>query len=103
MLGAIAGDIIGSIYEFVNFKEYDFPLFSDDSFFTDDTVLTVAVADALIHNLDIAKTLKAYALKYPNRGFGGSFYKWMHSAFLGTLQFLGQRISHAHFCDRIFL
>ena len=79
MLGAIAGDIIGSIYEFVNFKEYDFPLFSEDSFFTDDSVLTVAVADALIHNLDIAKTMKSYALKYPNRGFGGSFYKWMHS------------------------
>jgi ADP-ribosylglycohydrolase len=80
MLGAIAGDIIGSIYEFVNFKEYEFPLFSKDSFFTDDSVLTVAVADALIHNLDIARTLKAYALNYPNRGFGGSFYKWMHSS-----------------------
>ena len=79
MLGAIAGDIIGSIYEFANFKEYDFPLFADESFFTDDSVLTVAVADALIHNLDIPKTLKAYALNYPNRGFGGSFYKWMHS------------------------
>jgi len=79
MLGAIAGDIIGSIYEFANFKEYDFPLFSDESFFTDDTVLTVAVADALMHDLDIAKTLKIYALKYPNRGFGGSFYKWMLS------------------------
>ena len=51
MLGAIAGDIIGSIYEFANFKEYDFPLFADESFFTDDSVLTVAVADALIHNL----------------------------------------------------
>lgn len=82
MLGAISGDIIGSIYEFVNFKEYDFPLFSEDSFFTDDSVLTVAVADALIHNLDVAKTLKAYALNYPNRGYGGSFYKWMHSSSL---------------------
>lgn len=82
MLGAIAGDIIGSIYEFVNFKDYDFPLFSEESFFTDDSVLTVAVADALIHNLDIAKTLKSYALKYPNRGYGGSFYKWMHSSSL---------------------
>ena len=53
MLGAISGDIIGSVYEFAIFKEYDFPLFSKESFFTDDTVLTVAVADALIHNLDI--------------------------------------------------
>lgn len=79
MLGAISGDIIGSIYEFAGFKSYDFPLFSEDSFFTDDTVLTVAVADALIHNLDIASTLKAYAIKYPNRGYGGSFEKWVHS------------------------
>ncbi len=84
MLGAIAGDIIGSIYEFANFKEYDFPLFSDDSFFTDDSVLTVAVADALINNLDIAKTLKSYALNYPNHGFGGSFYKWMLSDSLAS-------------------
>ena len=102
MLGAIAGDIIGSIYEFANFKEYDFPLFSDESFFTDDSVLTVAVADALIHNLDIAKTLKAYALNYPNRGFGGSFYKWMLFRFAGAIQFLGQRISHAHFRESDF-
>ncbi len=79
MLGAIAGDIIGSIYEFANFKEYDFPLFSDGCSFTDDSVLTVAIADALIHNLDIAQTLKTYALNYPNRGYGGSFNKWMHS------------------------
>ncbi len=79
MLGAIAGDIIGSIYEFANFKEYDFPLFAEESFFTDDSVLSIAVADALMHGLDIAKTLKAYALKYPNRGFGGSFNKWMLS------------------------
>ncbi|MCJ7518675.1 MAG: ADP-ribosylglycohydrolase family protein [Anaerolineaceae bacterium] len=82
MIGAIAGDIIGSVYEFANFKEYDFPLFSKESFFTDDTVLTVAVADALIHKLDIAKTLKAYALKYPNRGYGNTFYEWIHSTSL---------------------
>jgi ADP-ribosylglycohydrolase len=82
MLGAISGDIIGSIYEFANFKEYDFPLFSNESDFTDDTVLTIAVADALIHNLDIAKTLKSYTLKYPNRGYGGTFYEWAHSSSL---------------------
>jgi ADP-ribosylglycohydrolase len=82
MLGAIAGDIIGSVYEFASFKEYDFPLFSKESFFTDDTVLTVAVADALINKLDIAKTLKKYALKYPDRGYGGNFSKWMHSSSL---------------------
>jgi ADP-ribosylglycohydrolase len=82
MLGAISGDIIGSIYEFVGFKSYEFPLFSDDSFFTDDTVLTIAVADALIHDLNIAETLKAYAIKFPNRGYGGSFDKWSRSTSL---------------------
>ncbi|MBM3138159.1 MAG: ADP-ribosylglycohydrolase family protein [Chloroflexi bacterium] len=79
MLGAIAGDIIGSVYEFASFKEYDFPLFSTESTFTDDSVLTVAVADAFINHLDVAQTLKEYALRYPGRSYGGSFSKWMHS------------------------
>lgn len=79
MLGAIAGDVIGSVYEFASFKEYDFPLFSEESTFTDDSVLTVAVADAFINNLDAARTLKDYALRYPGRSYGGSFYQWMQS------------------------
>ena len=79
MLGAIAGDIIGSPYEFTNHKNYNFPLFSEKSTFTDDSVLTVAVADALMHRLDIAQTLKLYANRYPGRGYGGSFSQWMVS------------------------
>ena len=79
MLGAIAGDVIGSVYEFASFKEYDFPLFSDNSTFTDDTVLTIAVADAFINKLDIPQTLKDYALRYPDRGYGGSFHHWVHA------------------------
>lgn len=79
MLGAIAGDIIGSVYEFASFKEYEFPLFSKESTFTDDSVLTVAVADAFMNRLDAARTLKEYALRYPGRGYGGSFSKWMQS------------------------
>lgn len=79
MLGAIAGDIIGSVYEFASFKEYDFPLFSENSTFTDDSVLTVAVADALMNDLEIAKTLKDYGLRYPGRGYGGSFQHWINS------------------------
>jgi len=78
-LGAIAGDIIGSVYEWHNIKQKDFPLFSEDSDFTDDTVLTIAIADALIHNLDIAGTLQRYALKYPDSGYGGRFAKWIYS------------------------
>lgn len=79
MLGAIAGDVIGSVYEFASFKEYDFPLFSEHSTFTDDTVLSIAVADAFINKLDIPQTLKDYALRYPDRGYGGSFHRWVHS------------------------
>jgi len=79
MLGAIAGDIIGSPYEFLSFKEYDFPLFNEKSDFTDDSVLTVAVADALMHDLEIASTLKSYARHYPHRGYGGSFQSWVIS------------------------
>jgi len=79
MLGAIAGDMIGSPYEYLGFKGMDFPLFSEKSCFTDDTVLTVAVADALLHRLDFAQTLKAYGRRYPDAGYGGSFFKWMQS------------------------
>ncbi len=82
MLGAIAGDIIGSPYEYLNFKEDNFPLFTEKSQFTDDTVLTVAVADALLHDLDVAQTLKSYGRRYPQAGYGGSFEKWMISASL---------------------
>jgi len=49
MLGAIIGDIVGSVYEWHNIKTKDFPLFGDDCFFTDDTVMTIATADALMN------------------------------------------------------
>ena len=52
-----AGDVIGSVYEFASFKEYDFPLFSDQSIFTDDSVLTVAVADALYEQAGYCRQL----------------------------------------------
>jgi ADP-ribosylglycohydrolase len=79
MLGAIAGDVIGSVYEFAGLKAYNFPLFTEDSTFTDDTVLTIAVADAFINKLAIPQTLKDYARRYPDRGYGGSFQRWVHS------------------------
>ena len=73
MIGAIIGDIAGSIYEFNNIKTTDFPIISDDCFFTDDTVMTFAVAEALIAgNRDEAKTEKAMVKsmkKYGKRGF----------------------------------
>jgi ADP-ribosylglycohydrolase len=77
MLGAIAGDIIGSVYEHNNIKTVDFPLFSDNSRFTDDTVLTVAVAHAILDKRDYGEMLKTYGQKYPPAGYGGSFMKWI--------------------------
>jgi ADP-ribosylglycohydrolase len=61
MIGAIIGDIIGSPYEHRNHKSTDFTLFSDRSRFTDDTVLTVALADVILHGKDYAKRSAAAA------------------------------------------
>lgn len=80
MLGAIIGDIIGSSYEFKGLKSTEFPLFTSASRFTDDTVLTVAVADCILHNRDYAKTFKEYGRRYPNAGYGGMFGNWLRSA-----------------------
>jgi len=61
MLGAITGDIIGSVYEFDSMKpEYNFPLFSNESKFTDDTVLTVALADSILSDVDYQAMLYKY-------------------------------------------
>lgn len=79
MIGAIAGDIIGSVYEWNNIKTTDFPLFTLQSRFTDDTVLTVAVADSILNGKDYATTLKEYGRRYPDAGYGGMFYDWMLS------------------------
>lgn len=79
MLGAIAGDIIGSVYEWNNIKRTDFELFNDRSTFTDDTVLTVAVADCILYKKNYAETFKEYGRKYPDAGYGGRFYKWIFS------------------------
>jgi ADP-ribosylglycohydrolase len=80
MLGAIAGDIIGSVYESGWMKSTDFPLFTPESTFTDDTVLTIAVADCILHNKDYAETLKKYGRRYPNAGYGDMFSRWLNTA-----------------------
>ncbi|MCK4667685.1 ADP-ribosylglycohydrolase family protein, partial [Candidatus Dependentiae bacterium] len=77
MLGAIVGDVVGSVYEWNNIKTTEFPLFKSISKFTDDTVLTIAVADTLLHDLDYAETFKEYTRKYPGRGYGGNFSRWV--------------------------
>lgn len=79
MFGAIAGDIIGSVYEQFPIKTTSFPLFSKFSRFTDDTVLTLAIADAILNKIDYATALKTYGRRYPAAGYGMSFHRWIHS------------------------
>lgn len=76
MIGSIAGDIIGSVYEKHNTKRTDFPLFDEHCTFTDDTVLTVAVADAILNHSDYGEKLKEYFKLFPGRGYGGGFRRW---------------------------
>ena len=79
MIGAIAGDIIGSVFERHNIKRMDFPLFDPWCHFTDDTVLTVAVADAIMTGDPYGEKLKEYYRYYPRAGYGGHFKKWAAS------------------------
>ena len=79
MIGAIAGDIIGSVYEHFSIKTTEFDLFHQASRFTDDTVLTVAVADSIMNNKDYAEALKEYTRRYPDAGYGSNFYRWAFS------------------------
>ena len=82
MLGAIIGDIVGSIYEWNNIKTKSFPLFSEKRFFTDDTVMTVAVAEALLNGGtpdDFIDSMKKIGRLYPNSGYGGHFISWLFS------------------------
>jgi ADP-ribosylglycohydrolase len=76
LLGAIAGDIIGSPYEFQNIDTKDFPLFVHASRYTDDSILTVALADCIMNNKDWIDTLHEYYERYENCGFGGMFIHW---------------------------
>lgn len=79
MLGAVAGDIIGSVWEGSACADLPLPLIQPECSFTDDTVCTVAIADALLHGKPVADTLRAWVRRYPNRGYGGSFHTWAHA------------------------
>ena len=80
MIGAIAGDIIGSVFESHPIKTTSFPLFSKFSRFTDDMVLSIAIADAILNKVEYASALKTYGRKYPHAGYGMSFYNWVQSS-----------------------
>lgn len=87
MKGAIIGDIVGSIYEFHNLKSKDFPLFRPECRFTDDTVMTVAAGMGLLQAYEsdcdlleaLTDSLHDYGNRYPHRGYGGRFRRWLHS------------------------
>ena len=79
MLGAIIGDVVGSRFEFNNIKTKNFKLIGFDTRFTDDTVMTCAVARSLVTSKgkNIIQTLKAFGRAYPNAGYGGHFLCWV--------------------------
>ena len=89
MLGAIYGDIVGSVYEFDNIKTKDFPMFSSRCGYTDDTVMTVAVADALIQyersmggeefKRLLISSMQEYGRSFPFAGYGAMFLRWLRS------------------------
>jgi ADP-ribosylglycohydrolase len=80
ILGAIAGDIIGSSYEFNNVKSIDFELFTPDTYFTDDSVMTIATMHALLKSADYSEVYRSFGRIFPHRGYGGGFRKWLFSA-----------------------
>jgi ADP-ribosylglycohydrolase len=81
MIGAISGDIIGSVYEGHHIRTIDFSLFDDRCTFTDDTVLTAAIADAILTGSEYGEKLKEYFNLYPGRGYGAHFRKWATHSF----------------------
>lgn len=79
MLGAIAGDIIGSPYEGAALKDYSFELFISRSEFTDDSVLTAAIADAILEGKSYKAALLEWGKRYPDAGYGPAFAEWLMS------------------------
>lgn len=93
MLGAIVGDVVGSVFEWHNTKSIDFPLIGTQSKYTDDTVLTVAIANALLHRTKrkhwifesfyarsvYAESIKRFARRFPDAGYGQMFEDWVKS------------------------
>jgi len=79
MIGALTGDIVGSIYEWNNIKTTDFPLFQDHCRFTDDSVLTVALAESIMTGEAYGPLMKRYCRRYPDAGYGKNFLHWAQS------------------------
>lgn len=80
LMGTICGDIIGSPYEKLPTKDVNFNLFWSLSRFTDDTVMTVAIADWILSGENLVECVKKWGRRYPNAGYGGAFHKWLRSS-----------------------
>lgn len=79
VLGAIAGDVFGSIYEWNNIKTSEFNLFNNECKITDDTILSIAIADSLLNNCNFNNTVLMYGRKYSNYPYGPGFLNWLSS------------------------
>ena len=87
MIGALIGDIAGSIYEFSNYRHKDFELLADRCYFTDDSVMSLAVCDALLRtrpdfaglDTQAVESMQRIGRPYPSCGYGGRFLSWMYS------------------------
>jgi ADP-ribosylglycohydrolase len=89
MFGAIAGDVIGSVFEGSGLKIEEFPLLTAKNTYTDDTVLTVAVASVILDHGDYAECIRKFARRHPGRGYGGYFQRWLHDDSLGPYKSWG--------------
>ncbi|MEZ4452623.1 MAG: ADP-ribosylglycohydrolase family protein [Nannocystaceae bacterium] len=89
MIAAIAGDIIGSVHERANIKRTNFTLFKSASRFTDDTVMSLAVAECLLRGGEYGPTMREFGRRYPDRGYGGMFRKWLADPAMGPYQSFG--------------
>ncbi|WP_371801864.1 ADP-ribosylglycohydrolase family protein [Candidatus Lokiarchaeum ossiferum] len=76
MIGAIFGDIVGSLYEWNNIKTTNFEIFNPEAFFTDDSVLTIALAESILSGTDYVKNLRKFYKLYPDESYGTSFRHW---------------------------
>ena len=79
MIGAILGDIVGSRFEFKPHKSEKFEFLTDECRFTDDTVLTVATADAILNQKPEKQCYLKWGNKYPNAGYGERFKRWLET------------------------
>jgi len=97
MLGAIVGDIVGSRFEWNSIKSKDFELFTEECSFTDDSIMTLAVAKAILEadgDYDrlsdlVVKYMREIGRPYPNSGYGGKFHQWMYSDKMGAYNSFG--------------